>query len=330
MSTVLEVKNLRKTFGSHRRKGQQLIAVDDISFTLAAGETLGLVGESGCGKSTTGKIILSLLKPDSGQILFDGQDLTRLSQRELKPYRRKLQMVFQDPFSALNPRQTIGEILTEPLKIHQLSDRKSNHKRVTQLLEQVGLDGETLHRYPHEFSGGQRQRIGIARALAVEPQIIVADEPVSALDLSIQAQILNLLSDIQQQQGLSYLFIAHDLAVIEHISDRVAVMYLGRIVELTSVKTLYSQPGHPYTEALLNAIPKPEPGHKGQKPHIQGEVPSPLAPPPGCHFHPRCPYAEAICRQTQPRLTDLGQQHLVACHFSHKVGRFSPSMADNS
>ncbi|HKJ03989.1 MAG TPA: oligopeptide/dipeptide ABC transporter ATP-binding protein [Geopsychrobacteraceae bacterium] len=322
MKPLLEVNNLRKTFPVPGSKDQRLIAVDDVSFTLNAGETLGLVGESGCGKSTTGRTILNLLKADSGQVLFSGVDLQQLSSRQLKPYRRKLQMIFQDPISSLNPRMTVGDILQEPLQIHRLARKNEQQERIVHLLEQVGLGPEHVHRYPHEFSGGQRQRIGIARAIAVEPQLIVADEPVSALDLSIQAQILNLLRQIQQQYELSYLFVAHDLAVIEHISDRVAVMYLGRIVELTTAKKLYKSPRHPYSEILLNAVPVPDPKLQRKSIPLIGEPPSPVNPPPGCHFHPRCPYAQEICQQQRPGLTDQGDEHLAACHFSDQVGRY--------
>jgi peptide/nickel transport system ATP-binding protein/oligopeptide transport system ATP-binding protein len=322
MKPLLQVKDLRKTFRSPGSTDRRLVAVDDISFHLNRGETLGLVGESGCGKSTTGKTILNLQRADAGQVLYDETDLLQLPPRHLRPYRRKLQMIFQDPFSSLNPRMTVGDILTEPLLIHKLASRNTLRDRVMQLLEQVGLGGDHYHRYPHEFSGGQRQRVGIARALAVEPELIVADEPVSALDLSIQAQILNLLRDLQKQYNLSYLFIAHDLAVIEHISDRVAVMYLGRIVELAAADDLYRQPRHPYTEALLNAVPVPDPNLERLGTALQGEIPSPLNPPGGCHFHPRCPYARDICRHQRPELLDQGNGHQAACHFSDEVGRY--------
>lgn len=322
MPPILEVKQLRKTYRVPGSREQRLVAVDDVSFTLNPGETLGLVGESGCGKSTTGKALLRLIEADSGQVLFEGKDLLDLPPGQLRPYRRKLQMIFQDPFSSLNPRLTIGDILSEPLQIHKLARGNEIKEQVIQLLEKVGLGAEHYHRYPHEFSGGQRQRIGIARALAVEPSIIVADEPVSALDLSIQAQILNLLRDIQQQHNLSYLFIAHDLAVIEHISDRVAVMYLGRIVELTTAERLYLTPRHPYTEVLLNAVPVPDPKHRKMATAAAGEIPSPLSPPSGCHFHPRCPYAQDICKKERPKLDDKGNAHFAACHFSDQVGRY--------
>lgn len=321
---LLEVRKLHKSFrttDSFGGKKDRLVAVDDISFSLESGETLGLVGESGCGKSTTGKLIMQLLRADQGQVLFNGTDLTELSPRQVRPYRRQLQMIFQDPFSSLNPRMTIEEILSEPFIIHKLAPARQIREQVAQLLEKVGLTADHRQRYPHEFSGGQRQRVGIARALAVQPQLIIADEPVSALDLSVQAQILNLLRKIQLEHNLSYLFIAHDLAVIEHVSDRIAVMYLGKIVELTSATELYRAPRHPYTEALLNAVPIPDPDQPRPAP-LSGEIPSPVAPPSGCHFHPRCPYADQLCRQHAPLLEDSGAGHLVACHHYKQVGRY--------
>lgn len=299
----------------------QLVAVDNLSFSLKQGETLGLVGESGCGKSTTGKLIMQLLRPDAGQVFFSGDELTHLSPRQMRPYRRRMQMIFQDPFSSLNPRMTIGSILSEPLLIHHLAPVKQVRDRVIELLEKVGLTAEHEQRYSHEFSGGQRQRVGIARALAVEPQLIIADEPVSALDLSVQAQILNLLQGFQKETGLSYLFIAHDLAVIEHVSDRIAVMYLGQLVELTNAEELYRNPRHPYTEALLNAVPSPDPNHP-RPAALSGEIPSPINPPSGCYFHPRCPYADGICKQQEPPLLQFGEEHLVACHHADQVGRY--------
>jgi len=321
---LLEVKNLRKSFrvnDSLGRSAGQLVAVDNISFQLNKGETLGLVGESGCGKSTTGKLIMQLLHSDSGDVYFSGDKLTQLTSAQMRPYRRRMQMIFQDPFSSLNPRMTVGSILTEPLHIHRLVPSRQMRDRVIELLEKVGLSAQHELRYPHEFSGGQRQRIGIARALAVEPELIIADEPVSALDLSVQAQILNLLEGFQHENNLSYLFIAHDLAVIEHVSDRVAVMYLGKIVELTGADELYRNPRHPYTEALLNAVPSPDPDHPRPK-ALSGEIPSPVNPPSGCYFHPRCPYANDLCRQQEPPLVDIGEDHQVACHHSNQVGRY--------
>lgn len=320
---LLEVKNLRKSFritDSLGRPTGQLVAVDDVSFSLSKGETLGLVGESGCGKSTTGKLIMQLQKADSGQVFFAGNELSKLSPRQLRSHRKRVQMIFQDPFSSLNPRMTVGSILGEPFVVHKLVPAKEIRDRVIQLMEKVGLSAEHEQRYPHEFSGGQRQRIGIARALAVEPELIIADEPVSALDLSVQAQIINLLKKLQQEHELSYLFIAHDLAVIEHVSDRIAVMYLGRIVELTSADELYRNPRHPYTEALMNAVPTPDPDYP-RPAALAGEIPSPVTPPSGCYFHPRCPYADNQCRSLSPTLIELGNDHQVACHHHDKVGK---------
>lgn len=319
---LLEVRKLRKSFrvsDSLGRQGGRLVAVDDISFSLKKGETLGLVGESGCGKSTTGKVIMQLQQPDSGQVYFNGQDLATLSSRQLRLQRKQIQMIFQDPFSSLNPRMTVGSILSEPLVIHKLAPPREIRDRVIELLEKVGLTPEHEHRYPHEFSGGQRQRVGIARTIAVEPDLIIADEPVSALDLSVQAQIINLLKQLQLEHDLSYLFIAHDLAVIEHVSDRIAVMYLGKIVELTSADELYKNPRHPYTEALMNAVPTPDP-NSPRPIALAGEIPSPVNPPSGCYFHPRCPYADDLCRQRYPDLIDIGNEHQVACHHQQQVG----------
>ena len=326
MEALLEVRDLSKAFrsggGLPGAPQRRLQAVDRVSFTLFQGETLGLVGESGCGKSTAGRLILRLLEADGGQVLFRGRDLLKLSSRDMRPLRRDLQMIFQDPYSSLNPRMKIGDIVGEPLLIHGLAKRRELRKEVTTLLERVGLGAEHYDRYPHEFSGGQRQRVGIARALAVRPSLIIADEPVSALDLSIQAQVVNLLQDLQQEFGLTYLFIAHDLSVIEHISDRVAVMYLGRIVELAPAEALYHAPRHPYSEALLNAVPVPDPDRPRNRPFVKGEVPSAFDPPPGCHFHPRCPYAQDICSRERPAFVDQGNGHFAACHFSDQVGRF--------
>ena len=322
--SLLEVRNLRKSFRVNDALGRsagRLTAVKDVSFSISQGETLGLVGESGCGKSTTGKLIMQLLEADGGEVLFEGKDLCSLSPARMRPYRRQIQMIFQDPFSSLNPRMTVGAILSEPLLIHKLVPGRQVRDRVIELLERVGLSAAHEQRYPHEFSGGQRQRIGIARALAVEPRLIIADEPVSALDLSVQAQILNLLQEIQQERNLSYLFIAHDLAVIEHMSDRIAVMYLGRIVEMAEASELYRNPRHPYTEALLNAIPTPDPD--APRPvALSGEIPSPVNPPEGCPFHPRCPYASELCRQQDPPLANVSEEHLAACHHSEQVGKY--------
>ncbi len=333
MTPLLEVRDLVKTYripGKSGVKPASLKAVAGVSLQIAAGETLGLVGESGCGKSTIGKLIIGLTPADRGAVLFGGTDLIPLSARQMRPFRRQVQMIFQDPFSSLNPRMTVEDTLTEPLIIHRLCSASERPKRVAQLLDQVGLEAASAARYPHEFSGGQRQRISIARALAVEPELIIADEPVSALDLSVQAQILNLLREIQQEHNLSYLFIAHDLAVVEHVSDRVAVMYLGKIVEIASADDLYRQPHHPYTEALLRAIPHPDPAQSGCPAPLKGELPSPLDPPSGCSFHPRCPYASAVCRQQEPALLDFGVNRQVACHHSDKVASGTMSHASTS
>ncbi len=326
MDCLLKVRDLIKTFQvSSDRPGApklKLRAVDGVSFDLKAGQTLGLVGESGCGKSTTGKLILRLLEPDSGSILFCGQDITKLPHRSLTALRRDMQMIFQDPFSSLNPRMRVGEIIGEALTIHKLAKPVEIRDQVKNLLQTVGLSPGHYDRYPHEFSGGQRQRIGIARTLAVKPRLIIADEPVSALDLSIQAQIVNLLQDLQDEFDLTYLFIAHDLGIIEHICDRVAVMYLGRIIEIADAKTLYCKTRHPYTEALLNAVPVPDPRHRRERLILSGEIPSPIDPPAGCHFHPRCPYAREICRHDYPPMQEHTPGHQSACHFSQDVGRY--------
>lgn len=326
MPPLLTVNNLHKSFKvSANRPGakrQTLKAVDGISFEIKSGETLGLVGESGCGKSTTGKLLLRLVEPDSGEVYFDGKQVTGISSRDLTALRRDMQMIFQDPYSSLNPRMRVGEIIGEPLVVHDLAKGKDVREQVVTLMNKVGLSPEHYDRYPHEFSGGQRQRIGIARTLAIRPRLVVADEPVSALDLSIQAQIVNLLKDLQQEFGLTYLFISHDLGIIEHVCDRVAVMYLGRIVEVTTAELLYKKPCHPYTEALLNAIPFPDPNRHRDRQLLGGEIPSPINPPSGCHFHPRCPYAQDICRQEYPPLIECGTGHQAACHFSGEVGRF--------
>jgi len=324
MKPLLEIKNLSKSFRLTSKapggKSVSLKAVDDISFSIFPGETLGLVGESGCGKSTTGKLVLRLIEADSGSVTFDDKEIGKLSSAQLRAERRNLQMIFQDPYSSLNPRMRVRQILAEPLQLHGLDKNgRTLQEELSHLLETVGLDASHLDRYPHQFSGGQRQRIGIARALAVKPKLIVADEPVSALDVSIQAQVINLMQDIQHQFGLTYLFIAHDLAVIEHICDRVAVMYLGRIVEIAPAEKIYGSTQHPYTEALLAAVPRPDPKRERTHQPLQGEVPSPVNPPSGCHFHPRCPYAQNICRTQSPELSEKAPQHLAACHFSHKI-----------
>jgi oligopeptide/dipeptide ABC transporter ATP-binding protein len=314
------VNNLKKYFpikaGLFRKTVAQVKAVDDISFYINEGETLGLVGESGCGKSTTGATILQLEKATAGEVIFQGKDVLSFSKKEIRGMRRDMQIIFQDPYASLNPRMTVTEIVGEPLDIHKLVRNKQEKKeRVKQLLGSVGLSTEHMHRYPHEFSGGQRQRIGIARALAVEPKLIIADEPVSALDVSIQAQVINLLQELQQEYGLTYLFIAHDLSVVKHISDRVAVMYLGKIVEMTSKVDIYDNPLHPYTQSLLSAIPIPDPTINKERIVLEGDVPSPINPPSGCRFHPRCPHVMEICRGEDPEFKVYGDNHYVACHF---------------
>lgn len=322
---LLEVKDLKMYFPVTRgiviqRKVADVKAVDGVSFTIKRGETLGLVGESGCGKSTTGRAILQLYRPTAGSVKFDGKELTTMKGEELRRQRRRMQMIFQDPYASLNPRMTVGSIIAEPLEIHNICTGKEKQERVQELLRLVGLNPYFAQRYPHEFSGGQRQRIGIARALAVNPDFIVCDEPISALDVSIQAQIVNLLQDLQQELKLTYLFIAHDLSMVRHISDRVAVMYLGKIVELTDYKTLYDEPKHPYTQALLSAVPIPDPAieEKRQRIILQGDVPSPLNPPAGCRFHTRCPRVMDVCRHVEPEWKNVGtadKEHWVACHL---------------
>jgi len=316
---LLEVTGLKKHFpvrkGLLRRIVGQVYAVDGVSFTIAEGETLGLVGESGCGKSTVGRAVLRLIEPTDGMVKLHGREITHLSKAAMRPLRRQMQIVFQDPFSSLNPRMRAGDIVGEPLRVHGIANRRARQERVAALFERVGLRPAQMRGFPHQFSGGQRQRISIARALALDPNLIVADEPVSALDVSIQAQVINLLMDLQRSLRLSYLFISHNLAVVEHISHRVAVMYLGRIVEYTDKATLFARPLHPYTEALLAAIPLPDPALRRTKHRVEGDVPSPISPPPGCHFHPRCPYAEARCRVERPELRDVGAGQWVACHL---------------
>ncbi len=319
---LLEVRTLRRFFpikkGILRKTVGWVQAVDGVSFHIGHGESLGLGGESGCGKSTIGRCILNLLEPTEGKILFEGKDISGLGLSEIKGYRRKVQAIFQDPYSSLNPRMPAGEIVEEPMKVHSLHSSSERKEIVADLFKKVGLRPEYIPRYPHEFSGGQRQRIGIARSLALRPSLIVCDEPVSALDVSIQAQVINLLDDLKEEFKLSYLFIAHDLGVVEHVSDRIAVMYLGKIVEVSRDRELYSNPLHPYTRALMSAVPLPEPRRKKKRIVLRGEVPSPIDPPSGCRFHPRCPAKESVCAKENPPLRLIGADHWVACH---SVGR---------
>jgi len=327
-TNILEVKNLKLHFPIHRGIIQRVVghvrAVDGVSFSLRDGEVLGLVGESGCGKTTVGRTILRLYDPTAGEIWYQrpsGEriDLAKLSQRKMKPLRRELRMIFQDPFSSLNPRLTVKDIISEPLEIHGVARGKAAERRVAELMESVGLNPALMRRYPHEFSGGQRQRIGLARTLSLNPRLVIADEPVSALDVSVQAQVLNLLEGLRERLGLTLIFIAHDLSVVEHISDRIAVMYVGKIVEMTETSTLLHQPLHPYTEALLSAIPPADPDIRPERIRLQGEVPSPANPPSGCIFHPRCRYAQAECSQQEPPLVEAMPDHFVSCHFAKEL-----------
>jgi len=320
-NVLLKVRNLKKYFpvrgGILSKVIGHVQAVDEISFDIKEGETLGLVGESGCGKTTAGRTITRLLEPTAGEVDFEGKDIFKLSKEELRKSRRNIQIIFQDPFGSLNPRMTVSDIVGESLTIHKIvKNKKEKEERVKDLLETVGLNAGHVRRYPHEFSGGQRQRIGIARALALNPKLVICDEAVSALDVSIQAQVINLLEDLQEKFKLTYLFIAHDLSVVKHISDRVAVMYLGKIVELTSTYELYNNSQHPYTEALLSAVPIPDPTLNRQRIVLEGDVPSPFNPPKGCRFHPRCKYAKPICSQEEPKLIEINGGHYVACHLN--------------
>ncbi len=320
--TLLEVQNVKKYFPIpsklFSRKKEVVKAVDGVSFTVNKGETLSIVGESGCGKSTTGRMIMKLLDITEGKVIFEGQDITNMTDDQIRPLRKEFQMVFQDPYASLNPRLTIKEILEEPLIVHDFN-KENRSQRVTELLEVVGLNKYHADRYPHEFSGGQRQRIGIARALAVNPKLIIADEPVSALDVSIQSQVLNLMKDLQEEFGLTYVFIAHDLSVVEHISDRVGVMYLGRLVELATRDELFGKPLHPYTKALLSAVPIPDPTIKRERIILKGDIPSPASPPSGCTFHTRCPFAQETCKIQVPEFRELEPGHYVACHYAEEL-----------
>ncbi len=321
---LLKVEHLHKEFptGSGFMGGKfskkVVSAVNDLSFEIRSGETFGLVGESGCGKSTTGRAIMHLDPPTSGKVYFEGRDISKMNKKELKAMRREMQFIFQDPYASLNPRMTIGEIISEPMVIHGIGTPEERIERVRELLDVVGLNPEHINRYPHEFSGGQRQRVGIARSFILRPKLIICDEPVSALDVSIQAQVLNLLKDLQKQYGTAYLFIAHDLSVVQHISDRVAVMYLGKMVELSDWKSLYAEPNHPYTQALLSAVPIPDPDVQQNRKRIilAGDPPSPIDPPSGCRFHTRCPIAQAKCSEEAPEFREIGEGHFCACHYA--------------
>ena len=315
---LLKVKNMKKHFPIKnklfQKQNSSVKAVDGISFDVNRGETIGLVGESGCGKSTTGRMLMKLLEPTEGEIYYNGEDVTNLEERDFRPYRKKIQMIFQDPYASLNPRMKVGDIISEPLIIHNF-DKSTREKKVKDLLEIVGLSGYHAKKYPHEFSGGQRQRIGVARALIMNPELIIADEPVSALDVSIQSQILNLLDDLQEEFKLTYVFIGHDLSVIEHISDRVGVMYLGKLVELAPKEKLYAEPLHPYTKALLSAVPIPDPTDKRERIILSGDIPSPANPPSGCTFHTRCPFAFDKCKQVVPKWREVKEGRFAACHL---------------
>jgi len=328
MTSLLSLRDLTMHFpvrggGARGRDGEYVHAVDGVSLDVASGETLGLVGETGCGKSTTARLMTRLLEPTEGEIVYDGTDITHAGQRRLRPLRREVQMIFQDPYSSLNPRRTVGAIVGEPLRVHRIGTKEERRSRVREVLRRVGLNPEHYNRYPHEFSGGQRQRIGIARAIVTNPRLIVADEPVSALDVSLQAQVLNLLQDLRDDLGLTLVFISHDLSVVRHLCDRVAVMYLGKVVELSPSDELYTRPIHPYTEALLSAIPIPDSAARERRRRIvlAGDPPSPVAPPPACRFHTRCRYATDVCRTVEPHLVSYGGSHEAACHHPRNTGR---------
>ncbi|WP_158045180.1 ABC transporter ATP-binding protein [Skermanella pratensis] len=322
--TILEIENLTKHFATSRSLlpggGRSVKAVDGVSFTVRKGETLAIVGESGCGKSTLARLILRLIDPTGGTVRFHGQDIATIPERSMRPLRARMQMIFQDPFASLNPRMTVAEILTEPMQVHKLGTRREQRERMAELLELVGLNARHADRYPHEFSGGQRQRIGIARALAAGPELVIGDEPVSALDVSVQAQVINLLEDLKRRLGLTLVIISHDLAVVRHMSDRVGVMYLGKMVELADTRALFSSPRHPYTRALMSAVPLPDPGARSDRQLLEGDVPSPLNPPSGCRFHTRCPYVRERCRTEEPVMGTNDDEHGVACHFWQEIG----------
>ncbi|WP_326909605.1 ABC transporter ATP-binding protein [Sedimentibacter sp. MB31-C6] len=321
---LIEVKNLKKYFiknkGFIKKNPEITKAVDDVSFYIKKGETFGLVGESGCGKSTTGRTIIKLYDPTAGEIIYDGKDIAKFDKNQIMPYRKKIQMIFQDPYASLNSRMTVSDIIGEPMDIHNLAHGKERQERIYELLDTVGLNKDHAARYPHEFSGGQRQRIGIARSLAVDPEFIICDEPISALDVSIQAQVINMLEDLQNERNLTYLFIAHDLSMVKHISNRVGVMYLGSLVEIAASNELYNNPVHPYTQALLSSIPIPDPdvAESSNRIVLEGDVPSPVNPPSGCKFRTRCRYAMDICSQENPKFKDIGSEHYVACHLLDK------------